>query len=353
MAALQRTDFDNLDFATPADGMLRLKVANELEETDYLDALHVVAVDHAPGVAVAPDPNGNLHSLGTLVAPVSAADFRGRDALARVRAADGWNWESIPTGRDTANVADIRDGLQLAFVRPPSAQRAHLVLDANNTPWAAYLLGEFIRAHGDGTQAWYDSLNARPEAAQALGGQIAREAFLGVTVWTGDRWQSQGLFWEAGPEVVKRQVLDLDLSAVRGDTVRIRLESVPSFWTIDQVALDFTADGPLAVRDLDLAAARDLRGRDVRALIGSVDRQYFAMETGDAAELRFQVPDLAVGLARTFLVRSTGWYQVRVPRTGVADAAMLARIDAGRYGLSRVAVALLNGALQAMDRGAP
>src|SRR5436309_9699937 len=30
----------------------------------------------------------------------------------------------------------------------------------------------------------------------------------------------------------------LDLSRVAGDTVRLRLESIPSFWLLDQVALD-------------------------------------------------------------------------------------------------------------------
>jgi hypothetical protein len=64
MAALERTDLDNLDLATPADGILRLKVTNERKETDYLDALRVVAVDHDPGVVVAPDPSGNI-SAGT------------------------------------------------------------------------------------------------------------------------------------------------------------------------------------------------------------------------------------------------------------------------------------------------
>ena len=119
---LERTDVDNLDFAAPEDGVLRLRLANELQETDYVDALAVLAVDHAADVTVAPDGRGALHTLGALAAPLSARDFRGHDALARVRAADGWSWESNPSGRDTAVAADLRDGLELTFLRPAGAR---------------------------------------------------------------------------------------------------------------------------------------------------------------------------------------------------------------------------------------
>jgi hypothetical protein len=45
----------------PPIACFRLKVANELRETDYVDALHVLAVDHEAGLAVAPDASGGNH----------------------------------------------------------------------------------------------------------------------------------------------------------------------------------------------------------------------------------------------------------------------------------------------------
>jgi hypothetical protein len=145
---LARTDVDNLAYATPVNGFLRLKVANELAEIDYLDALSVLAVDAPAGSTVSPDASGALHTITAPVAPVAARDFAGRDALPRVREADGWHWESGPADRDSARAADRRDGLELRFVRPAGAVRARLVLDANNTPWAAALMGRFVAATG-------------------------------------------------------------------------------------------------------------------------------------------------------------------------------------------------------------
>ena len=352
MRAFQRTDLDNLDLAVAADRVLRLKVANELRETDYVDALHVLAVDHEPGLAVAPDASGGIDTIGTLVAPLTATDFSGRDALARVLTADGWNWESTPTGRDSARVSDIRDGVELSFIRPAAAQHAHLVVDGNNTPWAAYLLAEFIEARGSGTIAWYDSLNTGQIDASAMGSRLAKEAFLTVQVWTPQGWVRQGLIWEAGPEVVKRQAMDLDLSQVRGDTERVRLESVPSFWLLDQVSLDYTADRPVTVTKLDLVQALDRTGRDVRARIANVDDDYYVLETGDEAELHFSVPDVPAGFERSYLLQSTGWYRVHTSMAGEPDIATLQRIAEDSLGISRVAVGRLNEALRRLERDA-
>src|SRR3989441_1001302 len=198
MHAHARTDVDNLAFVQPDHGVMRLKLANEQRETDYVDALSVLAVDHDSGLTVAPDAAGGLHTIGALTSPVAARDFRGRDALAQVRAADGWNWESSPGGRAAMTVADLRDGLELAFPRRGGAGTARLVVDGNVTAWAALMMERFVAAHGRATQAWYDSLDRDTQGARRLGEALARQAFLSAAVLVDGRWQPQGLIWDAG-----------------------------------------------------------------------------------------------------------------------------------------------------------
>src|SRR5436309_3859515 len=247
MRALARTDVDNLDFARPEHGVMRLKVANEQRETDYVDALSVLAVNHDSGVTVAPDALGHVHTIGALTSPTAARDFRGHDALARVRSQDGWSWESSPGGRDTLIAADLRDGLELAFPRPHEAGTARLLVDGNVTTWAALMMERFIAAHGRTTQVWYDSLDRDPQGARRLGEALAQQAFLSVAVLVGGHWERQGLIWDAGPEISKRQAAVLDLRGVVGDTVRVRLESVPSCWLVYHVALDYAPARPIEI----------------------------------------------------------------------------------------------------------
>jgi hypothetical protein len=351
---LARTDVDNLMFARAEDGVLRLRLANEMAETDYVDALRVRAVDHPIGTEVVPDASasGALYLVGTLAAPLAARDDRGRDALSAVSTVDGWGWESSPSGRDTAVAADVRDGLELEFSRPAGARQATLVLDGNNTPWSAVLMQQFVAAHGRETDAWYASMNANPLAAWTLGQRLAREGFLQVSVRTDAGWAPQGLVWEAGPEVAKRQAMRLDLSDVEGETVTVRLESIPMFWNLDRVAIDFTAvdeawSAPVD-RELTAASARmESDGRDVASLLAAVDGTKLVLETGEAAELAFVVPPVPEGSARSYLLSSTGWYRIHTAPSDAAPNEAVVRFEReGAPGdLSRIAVSRLNEAL--------
>jgi hypothetical protein len=348
--ALQRTDVDNLDAARVEGGVVRLDARNELSETDFLDRLAVVAVDHEGGASVAPDPEGKLHGIGRLLAPIRATDFEGRDVLPRVRETDGWRWESVPRQRDPADTSELRDGIELAFPRPAGTGIVRLVVDAQNTPWAAYLLGEFVRAHGAGTGAWYDSLDARPALARRLGMLLARQAFLQAKIATQGGSRPVGLFWEAGPEIVKRQVLAFDISDLPGDTIRVRLESAPSFWLIDRVALDVGPEPRFREQELALISARDREGQDVRPRLEAIDGTYLTLEPGDGAELRFRDAPAAPG-RRSYLLRSTGWYRLHTPAAEPGDSALLARVMGDPWGVARASVAQMNDALATMAGG--
>jgi hypothetical protein len=346
-AGLARTDVDNLLFASADAGIVRLKLANEMHETDHVDAVALLAVDHPAGTTIAPDPDGGVHTLGPLTRPLTARDYRGHDALPRIGAVDGWSWESIPSGRDQARDADIRDGLELQFARPERGRPARLVIDANITPWATYLMGRFVGAHGAATSAWYDSLDTRPLYAAAVQRALASEAFLSVLVQTDTGWVRQGIAWDVGPEISKRQVVALDLRGVTGPTVRVRVESVPSFWLIDAVALDQTADQRIRLQELAATSAVTGTGRDVRPLLASADNTALVMETGDTAILRFAAPALRPGQSRSYLLRTHGWYRLHTGTGAPPDLVLLRTVERARLGISRAATAQLAAAVAA------
>ena len=345
LPSLARTDVDNLDHpvASP-EGLVRLRVANELPETDFLDALSLLVVDHDPGITVSPASDGSLHAIGRPVRPLAARDVEGRDVLPRVSERDGWSWESaLTTAAGTAQ--DARDGVVVEFERPASAAEARLVVDAHNTPWAAFLLMELLRARGSGLAEWYAVMDTDPTRAGEFFGNLARQAFLEIQLWTPDGWASQGLLWEAGPEIVKRQVVPLDLSGIGDGPVRVRLVAPASFWLIDHVAIDFGPEAPFTVEPVPLRSARDFQGGDVRPRIDAIDGEYLVMETGDAAEVSFRVSDAPAGTSRTYLLRSTGWYRVDARRHGEPDTALLERIEREPGAISRIARELRDQAL--------
>jgi hypothetical protein len=341
---LARTDVDNLAFAVAERETLRLRVANELRETDHVDELAVLTVDHPPGVSVAPTPEGRLRAIGRLAPPLSALDSRGREALAQVARLDDRVWESALVPRDTSRLDDIRDALDLTF-RRPVGDAADLVLDARNTVWAAYLVGELVRAHGREVEAWYASLDADTSYASSLRRRLASEAFLSVSVLGDQGWQEQGLVWEAGPEIAKRQVVTLDLTGVRDTLLRVRLEAPAAFWTIDHVGVGTAPAVPLTVRESRPSAARLVSGTDVTDLLLRRDGRTLTLEPGEAADVVFAVPPLEQGMERSYVLRIHGWYRIHTSAEGEPDGELLAGVFTRTGGVARMAGVRLNQAV--------
>ncbi len=348
--ALARTDVDNLQYAVAVHDTLRLRLANELRETDHVDELTVLAVDHPRGLDVAPTSSGEIRTIGELQAPTAATDSRGQDALARVERLDDWSWESALVPRDTSRLEDVRDALELTFPRP-AGDTVDLVLDARNTVWSAFLVGELVRAQGREVDAWYASLDAdSARAAAALRHRLASEAFLSVSLLTAQGWQPRGLIWEAGPELAKRQVLPLDLTGVRDTVLRVRLEAPAAFWTIDRVALDAGQEQPLVIREATLQSARMASGRDAAPLLRRQDDRSLSLEPGEHADLVLTVPPVEDGMARSYMLRSHGWYRIHSEAAGEPDRALLASVFSEPSGVSRTAAVRLNDALDRLER---
>lgn len=353
MAPLARTQVDRLAHLRPEDGEARVRVSSELDETDMVDEVKLIAVDHPPGTIVAPDREGRIRGLHDPVPPVAARDDWGRDVLGRVTSADGRSWTSVVRGRDTARVADLRSGVELFFVRPPDAAEARLVVDGRNSYWAAALLTSYVAMHGRGVNVWYDSVNTDSARARRFGELLARAAFLRAEIETPTGWVATGAVQEAGPEVMRRQVVLIDLADVRGDTVRVRLTSTPSFWEVDWVAMDFGPEPSPSVQPFRARRAVDQDGRDVSELLAAVDEQHFVGEKGDRVDLVFDVPPVPEGKARSYALATSGWYRIHTPAVGEAEVAALDRLESDPTFVAKYAVSRMNAALLLLASARP
>jgi hypothetical protein len=350
MPALARRDVDNLEHARDRNGLVEVRLTGLSGETEHVDELALLSVDHDPGVSVAPDTRGAVRTLGAPAPPQSATDLRGGDALPRVRERDEWIWESAIVPRDPASARDLRDGLDLEFPRPEGAKAARLVIDAANTPWAMLLLRQVVEMHGQKTRAWYDDVAADSSRARRIRETMARETFLHVRVWTGDRWEYQGSIPDVGPESLKRQVVDLDLGRIEGSTVRVRLDCVPNLWMVDCVSIDFASETPIQTVSCPPERARDLRGRDVRAQLAGEDLDHYVIAPGDTAEVAFRVPPRIPGRSRSYLARTAGWYRMHTPETGAPQEELLARLESEPGAVARFAVERMNRAVAELAR---
>lgn len=349
-AGLARRDVTVLSHAIVRDEVLRLRLGNELDEVDHTDQVTAIAVDHPLGTTVVPDEQGRLLLAGALVTPATARDFRGRDALARIIREDGWSWESTPTGRDSANPADLQDGLELTFPRPDSATVARLVVTGQSSPWTVVLLRELVRWHGTETSAWYDSLDQGLPGTRETAGLIGRAAGLEVAWYRNGAWQRVGRLAEAGPEVAKRQAVEIDLAGTSDRLIRVRLAGLPLAWQVDRIGLSYGPWPAPSVTPLRMVSGRSSQGRDVTALLAAVDQRYLTQERGAWAVLDFAAPAPPPGMVRSYAVSATGWYRLRAPATEPPFREALARLWSDSTAAARSAVGLMNATIATFNR---
>ncbi len=315
--AAERPDWDNLDFLRETDGVYRLKMSNAFDETQEVDFIHLMVVDHPANSRVYPSYEGQLYTLSDPQTPRSVRDFAGADFKSQVRRNDDQFWLSNPFGRDPQNPADLRDGLILEFERSATASSAALLLNVQNTLWASDLQKKLLALPGRQLPQWYETLNNSPEARAELVRAMLREGMLRVYVWDDmqSTWRPGGHVWEVGSTVAKDVVLQLDLIGLHSNTLKVKLECPPGIWIVNSAQLDCSYSTiPTLAQTLTPLKATDQNGRDLLPLLEKADNRYYEMPTTqDEAILEFATPALRPGMQRSFILNGGGYYTIHVP----------------------------------------
>ena len=326
---LKRTEWVELPHLRAVDGKYRVLLTNELDETQYTDELKLVAVDHAPGVEVAPDLEGGLHTFDRPLAPTRAADGNGRDILTFVAANDRAFWVGDLEGRDTDEGGDFREELVFEFPKPAGAARAKLLANAWTTMWASISAGKYLELYGSSLGEAYRDVDRGGPMYHLFQSWMDREELYRLKIWveTSQGWKERGAIWGGAPVVAQDKAYLLDVADVPGETLRIKLRPPVNFWTVNSLAVDYGEDLPVQVTELAAARAVDHTGRDVRAELEATDGLYHVNPNpGERTELEFAAPPVPQGLERTVLVKASGYYKAHIDAAGAPQTALIARV---------------------------
>jgi hypothetical protein len=327
---LQRTEWCGLEHLRAVDGLYKIRLTNEVDETQHTDELKLVVVDHPVGVGLAADEQGGLHTIAAPLRPTAARDAQGRDLLPLVQTRDWISWQSRLDDKDPAKDGNLREELTFEFPRPAGTTRAKLVFNGGTTLWGSQMLKRFLELYGAAVGKHYLALDGSSQARASLDAWNLREELyrLWIRVETGGGWTTRGTIVGGGPFMTEDRVYPLDLAGIPGDTLRIKLTPPAGFWTINSLAVDYSSDQPVRATELEPASAVDPRGADIRDLLARPDgRDYAAPEMGNLAELTFLAPPEVPGLARTVLAKVSGYYDIHLKAQGAPRLDLLNRIS--------------------------
>ncbi len=324
--ALQRTDFSRLEFLKPVDGMYHLNMKNEMPETQYLDQIQLLTVDHAIGQKVVPDTAGRMHLITDVQTPSRAFDELGRDLLPFISADDGLSWQTLMVPQELTRSSDTRHHLTLEFPKPADAKTAYLVTNTGTALWGSRMMREMIQARGRAVNDWYASINAgSQEFWKLLHFTFTEELYiLKINVQKSDRLVERGFVLGGGPFISEDRLISIDVSDIPGDKLTINLNPPKGFWTMDYFAVQYDRDSVLPAQACPIETALDQNQQDVYTKLSTADGDYYTMmNIGDWAELTFTVQPQADTVERSLFLSTTGYYVIHSDTTVPEQRALI------------------------------
>jgi hypothetical protein len=315
LPSLERHDYMPLPKRYAEDSLYQLMIANKLLERQYTNIAELIVVDHPIGSAVVLDQDGNVQTFNQLQSPAYARGASEVDYTHAIIDRDSISYLFNDHDKKKKELSE----LELTFTRPMHATHGKLILHAKNSYWLDYIYGKFNEQFG----SYFDEhmANLKKEPAQKhLQWSLDQGIPLSVYLETRDGWTFVDYFTVIGPLASRDLVMAIDLSAVSGAAVKIKLECGFMFWEVDYAAIDFEQNIPTGITYLDPTTAIDEMGKETAHLLAAEDDQYlFQPDIGNEATLTYIIPEVVTGMQQSFFLHSKGYYEYIRDYQGVPD----------------------------------
>jgi hypothetical protein len=316
---MERDDYSELEHVREQNGVYKLLVTNEVDETQYTNLMELWLVDDPKGSRVVSDENGTLRSYTGIQKLSAARDRDGKDLLLWLRDTDRKVWEPDTVAAPDGN---LRQEVILTFPKPKNATQVNLIANAATGLWGSYMIKRMVELHGRDTAAWLTSLDGNPAALKSIHAWGEREGTyrLPIEVEEPSGWVVRGALPNGGPMLAEDRVIPMDVSHVTGTQLRIRMRPPVGYWAFNSFAVAYGAGKAVTVSHIPANSARTSEGKDVLQDLAVADDRYYPMpDVTDQAELTFPAPPRKAGSERTVFLHSRGWYQLHLRNQGPPD----------------------------------
>ncbi len=323
---LAKTDWSRLEHLREHDGSYDLLIRNQLPETQHLDEMRLLVIDHPADSKVYPDLSGTLHAVRNIIPPAAAHNEKGEDIRRFVEEQDYTAWQS-PLPRDSNSIGgDTRHHLTFTFPRPNGVTTASLLVNAGTATWGSNMIRSMLTLRGDKLDDWYADVDAGGMEKLKLGAFILREELFILKVYVKEdgEWVHRGYIPGSGPYMTEDRLCALDLSNVSGDVLEIRLDPPIGYWVIDHLAVSFEAPGEVTAQVVTASEMLDQDSRDVAPALAAKDGQYHDMPvTGQYFTARFPAPPAVPGMGRSIFLQTSGWYELHIAKDAPEQTALI------------------------------
>jgi hypothetical protein len=260
--------------------LLRIRIANERPETEYLNAVRLFAVDPGPGEDIAFADDGSVWPVKARLSPSVAVSAEGLALTDLLRARDARCWNP------GANTSSSYSSAEIVIVDTTRSRTGSILISCQNTPLVE---GAFLAMCDFLGDAYWEFVYAL-EHDPAMLGMMERwfdKNGLHIDVQNGDTWSPAGCVIQRGNALAFERVLRLNLPERFGDTLRLRVRLRSDLWQIDAIAFDPAALQPLERKPVPLLSALTSRGESADGALKAMDDSRLLLLPPEYVDLTF------------------------------------------------------------------
>ena len=310
------------------NGCYKVKMANMLQEVQYINQAELILVDHDTNVRILLDKYGHVQSVGEAEAPHSAFDSRNNDILSKIYKSDQ---ETYNFNEEPDVSISYMNHIDLVFRSHSTPDSCKLLVKGHNSLWIDLLTTGIITSLGNKFPYWIGLMDRKSSEKQKEW-VLSQGLPLQVYLLKGQKWQFADYFDIVGPIAAREMVLPLDVQDAWSEDLTgsshqyqlsVRLVTGFNFWQVDYAAMDFTENVTFEKTVLPANIVTDQNGMDVTASLMEDDKRYIVQkQMGDKAFLNFVIPDNFSPSGSIFL-HSKGYYHHIVGKSGKSELAFV------------------------------
>ena len=298
--SLQKEDFLPLKMQ-PFKGNWCIKISNDLKETQHTDFANLMIAEHSKDVRLLIDPQGKIRSVAKLQSPLTARLNNKKDVGKELMYED-YKSCLFNDGNGERNTED----LYLNFKNEEKHTKGKLVLKARSSSWFLYVYDEFTKGFGSYYNKWIKKEQKKP-VSELNKWTEEQHIPLTISVKTAEGWKQINEIKTIGPLLNREVVIPLDLPV--SDQAEVEISSGYMFWELDYAGIDYSEDANFSVNEIQPYEAINEKGMDVLTELKSADKKFLVQpNVGDSTILKYKMVPAKTGMAQTFFLHTSGYY---------------------------------------------
>lgn len=298
----ERDDYKSLGIGTSEGSVLRLKLANEKKELEYINETELMVINHPELSEVFVDRKGNILLFDDILSPEEVLLPNDNQLPEWINSTDN---QSVVFNQSTEN--NGINSLVVKYNLPENTSKINVGVSFKNTEWMDLMFYEFFSMLGNRYESFAEKQSAQ-DPAEKIEWLKSQGVVLNVYVDKGFGWEYVDYFNVAGSAKFRTEGMIVDVSNRHSNELKLKLESGFGFWEIDQLIVDPTPDQSFSVSFIKPSKAFNQNNESMISELAS-DLEYIpAMKEGDELFLEFNYPKTPEGLQASLVFHSKGYY---------------------------------------------